>query len=116
MHSIHHAALTHPAPIPFHPVSAPSQRTPPQKPVLAPKKDSAGPRKQEKAQVRPAYAQSAQSAPAAMAAPTAISIAPAISSLRSPAAAPILAPSSRPISDIATLTAPNVTAATPRLT
>src|ERR1700749_1469028 len=52
-----------------------------------------------------------QSTPAAITAPTTMSSTHAISSLRSPAAAPIRAPSSRPASDMATLTAPNTTAA-----
>ena len=52
-----------------------------------------------------------QSTPAAITAPTTMSSRHAISSLRSPAAAPIRAPSSRPASDMATLTTPNTTAA-----
>ena len=52
-----------------------------------------------------------QSTPVAITAPTTMSSRHAISSLRSPAAAPIRAPSSRPASDMATLTTPNTTAA-----
>ncbi len=58
---------------------------------------------------------SRQSTPAAMTMPTTISSAHAISSLCSPAAAPIRAPSSRPTRDMATLTTPNTAAATARL-
>jgi hypothetical protein len=48
-----------------------------------------------------------------MAAPAATRITPATSSARSPAAAPILAPSSSPARDMTTLTTPNTAAATP---
>jgi hypothetical protein len=53
-----------------------------------------------------------QDTPATSAAPTATRIALASNSLRLPATAPIFPPSSRPTSDIATLTTPNTTAAT----